>query len=558
MKRFLRFSFILVLLLPIFLSAQTVTGKLVDQNGNGLAGLQLNLYINPNVYDAISNSNGFFTFDNVTEVKGNALPTGYGVSENYPNPFNPRTRLLITLPSNSRVNVKVLNILGQKVVKEIEGYYGAGTSSIDLELNGLPNGIYFARVYLDNKYTVVKKLMLMYGSQHLSSSNPGFSSFSGLNKSIMGYNSTLDTKIDSLVVTGSLIGRKVFTNLPSLIGNSLNLGNLTIVSGSDTVYVPIYPDWSVANGITYNNPQAILMGHEPFIYVCDTDNDRIVMLSTTGNVLGTLGIKKPIAIAEDYSLNLIVCAQIDTGSIPYSAVYKIDLLAVNHIIANATKKLILPRAVDIDYHPDVKYSAVTAFFDNSYYIARKGTQNISIYDPDNAILQFESVSPDSDSFLAIVHDIGALNSGLITANGINCMTSFSKKNLDFIATFDKNVPNETVFKAQWFKHFETQFSEGYRSAFNPSDGMAFVRPNRFGAPTGSCIDPTGNIYIADGDPGKDSVFKFSALGDELQSFGGPGVFSKPTGVAFFDQTLYVLDSQKNMIRRFILSTDLRR
>jgi hypothetical protein len=124
--------------------------------------------------------------------------------------------------------VNVFNLLGQKVVEDIEGYYGAGTSSIDLELNGLPNGIYFARVYLNDKYTVVRKLMLIYGSQHLSSANSGYSSLSTVKKSILGYNSTLEIKIDSLVVTGSLIGKKVFTNLPVIIDNSLNLGNLII------------------------------------------------------------------------------------------------------------------------------------------------------------------------------------------------------------------------------------------------------------------------------------------------------------------------------------------
>jgi hypothetical protein len=333
----------------------------------------------------------------------------------------------------------------------------------------------------------------------------------------------------------------------SQLGDTHGAGN----PNGDTVYVHINPDWG-----GFNNPHAILIGHEPFIYVCDTDNDRIVMLNTAGTVLGTLSIKKPIAVAEDYRLNLIVCAQVDINGITYSAVYKIDLFAVNHIIANATKKLILPRIEDIDFHPNCTYSAVTAFYDNSYDVARIGTNNTSNYDPDNAILRFQYINPDSDSFLGNVHDIDALSSGLITANGINCMSSFNKKNLDFIATYNKGVENETAFKAQWFQHYESISAEGYRSAFNPSDGMKFVQPNRFGAPTGSCIDPSGNIYIADGDPGKDSVFKFSAFGDELQSFGGPGVFSKPAGVAFFDQTLYVLDSQKNIIRRFILSTDL--
>jgi hypothetical protein len=333
----------------------------------------------------------------------------------------------------------------------------------------------------------------------------------------------------------------------SQLGDYHGAGN----AGGDTVYVHLNPDWG-----GFNNPQAILIGHEPFIYICDTDNDRIVMLNTAGTVLGTLAIKKPIAIAEDYKLNLIVCAQAEINSITYSAVYKIDLFAVKHVIGNAIPRLILPRKSDIDYHPLCTFSAVAAFYDNSYYVARTGANNSSIYDPDNAILQFVTIGSNADSSLGSVHNIDALSSGLITANGINCMTPFSKKNLDFIATYDKTVENATAFKAQWFQHYSNQQTEGYRSAFNPSDGMKFVQPNRFGAPTGSCLDPSGNIYIADGDPGKDSVFKFSPYGDELQSFGGSAWFSKPAGVAFFDQTLYVLDSQKNMIRRFILSTDL--
>ena len=227
MKYSILFSFVLVLFLPIFLSAQTVTGKLVDQNGNGLPGLYLNLYANTKVYDAASDSAGSFTFNNVTDVKEIILPAGYSVSENYPNPFNPRTRMLITLPNNGMVNINVFNLLGQKVVKEIKEYYSAGTSSIDIELNGLPNGIYFAAVQLDNQYTVIRKLMLLYGSQHLSSVSHVNSS---PNKSIPGYNSTLETKIDSLVVTGSLFGKVKFTNLPPVTGNSLNLGNLIVTT----------------------------------------------------------------------------------------------------------------------------------------------------------------------------------------------------------------------------------------------------------------------------------------------------------------------------------------
>jgi hypothetical protein len=85
MKYSLRFSIILIFLFPVFLSAQTVTGKLVDQNGDGLAGVQLQLYSTPNIDTATSSTDGSFAFNNVTEVKDQQLPTGYSVSANYPN-----------------------------------------------------------------------------------------------------------------------------------------------------------------------------------------------------------------------------------------------------------------------------------------------------------------------------------------------------------------------------------------------------------------------------------------------------------------------------------------
>lgn len=348
--------------------------------------------------------------------------------------------------------------------------------------------------------------------------------------------------------------------LPLFVGCSdkFNISDLGNTSGSnniggDTVYVPVNPPWE-----GFNNPQAITVGKEPFIYVCDTDNDRVVMLNTAGTVLGSLSIKKPIAIAQDYRLNLIICAQFDTvingTTSTFSAVYKVDLYSAHHDIAAAPVKRILPKAVDFNF-PLRRYTAVAAFYDNSYYIARTGPNNLSIADPDNGLLQFMG----NDSALGLVHDIKPLSTGLISANGINCITPFNRKNIDFIATFS----GESAFKAQWFHHYSDPASEGYISQFNPKEGMKFALPNRFAQPTGNCIDPLGNIYIADGLPSptditnvKDSVFKFSAYGDELQSFGGPKVFKRPVAVAFFDRTLYVVDAGKNQILRFILSTDI--
>jgi uncharacterized protein (TIGR02145 family) len=224
MKNSLYFFFLIILILPILLKAQTVTGRLVDENGAGLAEIQLQLCIPENVYNTTSGTEGYFTFDNVVSgVEDNQLPTGYAVSNNFPNPFNPTTRIGITLPSTDNVKIEVFNMLGQSVMDRIERTFSMGTNYVDIELNGLSNGFYIAKITIDDNYTVIKKMMLIYGSQHLMTSGGALNY--PLNKSGNAY---LETNIDSLVATSTIIGRKTFTNLPAFSGGTLDLGNLTV------------------------------------------------------------------------------------------------------------------------------------------------------------------------------------------------------------------------------------------------------------------------------------------------------------------------------------------
>jgi len=232
----------------IFLNAQTITGKLVDQNNIGLSGFQLQLYIHPNVFRATSDASGSFIFNSVTEVKENELPAGYSVSDNFPNPFNPKTRIFITLPNSGNVKVNIYNILGQKVLNDLDRYFNAGTSYIDLELKGLPNGIYIANISIDRKYKVVKKIMLLYGSQHLNTSVvTGQNINSNQQKSLTKTSSSVH--IDSLVVTDSLINKIEYTKLPSYSGVPLNLGSFSVNSACKGIPIVTYA------GQTYHTVQ---------------------------------------------------------------------------------------------------------------------------------------------------------------------------------------------------------------------------------------------------------------------------------------------------------------
>lgn len=320
----------------------------------------------------------------------------------------------------------------------------------------------------------------------------------------------------------------------------------------DTVYIQQFPVWQ-----GFNNPKDLIIGREPFLYVADTDNDRIIMMNVAGDNLGNISIKKPIALAQDYQLNLIVCAEYDTTingtQINLGAIYKINLVDAGHIIANAKITRLLPKS-NFDFNrPNRRYTGAAVFSDNSFYISRTGPENNNPIDPDNVIMIFRKKTLTDgtkvDTLVGSLPSFQPTGTGLMSAYEISSLTSLNNGTIDFIMT----LTGGTSFKTQWLRYIQTTDFTGYQSRLSAfsSDLMAV---DKFEKPEDVTIDNVGNIYVADA--AKDSVFKFSNFGDELTSFGGSDLLNSPHAVGYFDRTLYVLDTGNNRILRFILSTEL--
>ena len=79
------------------------------------------------------------------------------LEQNYPNPFNSTTSIAFALPVQSRVQLTVLNVLGQTVAELYNGQLDQGSHQITFDASGLGSGMYYYK--LVTPYAAVTRRM---------------------------------------------------------------------------------------------------------------------------------------------------------------------------------------------------------------------------------------------------------------------------------------------------------------------------------------------------------------------------------------------------------------
>jgi hypothetical protein len=73
-------------------------------------------------------------------------PKDFALLQNFPNPFNPATQIIYSLPQDSRVQVSVYNIRGEKVATLVNEDQEAGSHTIVWNAAQAGSGIYFIKL----------------------------------------------------------------------------------------------------------------------------------------------------------------------------------------------------------------------------------------------------------------------------------------------------------------------------------------------------------------------------------------------------------------------------
>jgi hypothetical protein len=102
------------------------------------------------------------TTSGLTGIDGSLAiqPQEYRLMQNYPNPFNPTTKIIYTIPTASKVTLKIFNLLGQLIATLVDEQQEANTYVKEFDASRLASGTYFYQIKAGN-FNSTKKMILM-------------------------------------------------------------------------------------------------------------------------------------------------------------------------------------------------------------------------------------------------------------------------------------------------------------------------------------------------------------------------------------------------------------
>jgi hypothetical protein len=94
------------------------------------------------------------------EISSQQIAEDYYLYDNYPNPFNPSTKIKFLVPESSFVNLKVFDILGNQIATLVNELKSKGSYDVYFDGSGLSSGLY-TYVLSSGSFFKSKKMLLL-------------------------------------------------------------------------------------------------------------------------------------------------------------------------------------------------------------------------------------------------------------------------------------------------------------------------------------------------------------------------------------------------------------
>lgn len=357
--------------------------------------------------------------------------------------------------------------------------------------------------------------------------------------------------------------------------------DVPVYNQRQVAYVPIEPVWN-----DFVLPADIAIGYDELLYIVDAGTHEIVCYDQAGHEQGRFGVPGLKEVVQDRSLDLLAIGTFDTLGYSLPAIYRLELKSnLGYGLKNAVveKKVVHPFYFKINLSPGqddlVQLNGIGVRANNSYYVARTGPFVSQIFGPDDAIIIFDE-EDDFQTSVRVSTGGGIFSDYFNTPVAVTSIAQppqspFVADAGDFIFCSASSL---TQIKVQYITVTESDAGIDYTlkemvmGDTSQADGFLYS-PGRFANPVDVTYsgDGTNYIFVVDGE--KDSLYQFTNTGLEgvappagsssdknvLVSFGGTGTgltqFNNPTGVAYYQNILYVADQGNGRVLRFQLTTD---
>ena len=88
------------------------------------------------------------------------IPKNFSLGQNFPNPFNPETKIKFDIPAASFTTLKIYSIQGNEVVSLLNNRMSAGSYEVEWNAANYPSGVYFYKLVSGDFNKTIKMILM--------------------------------------------------------------------------------------------------------------------------------------------------------------------------------------------------------------------------------------------------------------------------------------------------------------------------------------------------------------------------------------------------------------
>lgn len=103
---------------------------------------------------------GLLTQSSSVKKEKSIKPKSFNLHQNFPNPFNPKTKIAFDIPQQAHAKLEIYSVDGKLISQLVNSSLDAGTYNVEWDANSVASGLYFYRLSA-GEFSQTKKLVIV-------------------------------------------------------------------------------------------------------------------------------------------------------------------------------------------------------------------------------------------------------------------------------------------------------------------------------------------------------------------------------------------------------------